>query len=54
VGVFDPLKHYYAAEVNAACHHLSGLSVNISKPDFIALYDKAKMLKLAAENMVNV
>jgi len=53
VGVFNPLKHYYAAEVNAACCHLSELSVNISKPDFIALYDKVKMLELAAENMVN-
>jgi len=51
VGVYGPLGHYYAAEVDVTVRHLPG--VNISKPDFIALYDKARMLGLAAENVIN-
>jgi len=52
VGIFGPLRHYYAAEVNVACSHLLG--VNISKADFIALYDSARMLGFGVNNVVNV
>lgn len=51
VGVFGPLGHYYAEEVNLACRHAPG--VNISKPDFIALYERARILGFAADNVVN-
>lgn len=51
VSIFDLLEHYYAAEMNVACSHL--LKVNISKADFIALFDSTRMLGFETDNVIN-
>jgi len=51
VGVFGPLGRHYAAEVDETCCNLHG--VNISKPEFITLYQRARVLGFAADNVVN-
>jgi len=51
VRVFDLLEHYYVVKMNVICCHLS--EVNISKTEFIVLYDRTRILEFAAENVIN-
>jgi len=51
VSVFDSLEHYYAAEMNVTIYYLS--EVIISKSEFIALYDKARVLEFVVKNVIN-
>lgn len=49
--VYLSLGHYYAAGVNETCHCLS--EINISKADFIALYEGARMLEFVVDNVID-
>ncbi len=52
MNIFNFLKHYYITEINMTYSYL--LRINISKTDFIVLYDSIKMLRFEINNVVNV